>query len=83
MKRLYIAIDSRYCNEKKVCIENFENTLKKVFSKYDVQCGIKDSDSDIICTNGCYMFEIENPMDDEQNNIQGIIKKIFDELVHL
>jgi len=82
MRKLYIAIDSRCCNEKKVCIENFKNTLKNVFLQYDIQYSIKDSDSDIICTSGHYMFEIENPIHDEESNIQGIIKKTFDELVH-
>lgn len=83
MRRLYIAIDSRCCNEKKVCIEDFQNALKKRFFQYDVQYGIKDSDSDVICTNGHYMFEIENPIGDEESSIPEIIKKTFDKLVHL
>jgi len=80
MKTLTIVIDIRCCNEKKVVLADFENSLKKNFSKYDVKFIHENSSLDVICEQGHKMVDFENTSDEEQKQIVTKIEQTFYEL---
>lgn len=80
MKTLTIVIDIRCCNEKKVVLSDFENSLKRNFSEYDINFIHDSSSLDVICTQGYKVVELQNSSSKEQKQVETKLEQIFYEL---
>ena len=80
MKNLMIIIDIKCCNEKKVILKDFEKSLKKNLSEYNIEFIHENSDLDVICTQGYKMVEFENSSSEEQKHVIEKLEQVFYEL---
>ena len=81
MTNLTIVVDLRCCNEKGISIDGFQNKLKNNLSQFNIKFQVEESASDVICTKGYIMFEIENPSKKDTINVGKVIEDVFNNLI--